>query len=248
MLQSPAFLYHWELGYENPTVEGKVIRLNHYENASRLSYFLWGTMPDGDLFTAAAGNKLGTQAEIEAQARRMLGDPKARETITAFAGSWLNLDQVASRPKDQMVYPEWQDDLKNAMDAEVKVVPHQRGVRGRRPLRQPADGDQLLRQRPAGVAVRRCGRHGHGDEADDAGRRPARGHPDPRRLPDRHRRRRRLAPGQARPPRLRALPVRRAAAAAGRRSAGHAGLGRAAPPASATRSTTRTPAPAPATC
>jgi hypothetical protein len=120
MLQSPAFLYHWELGYENPTVEGKVIRLNAYENASRLSYFLWGTMPDADLFAAAAGNKLGTQADVEAQARRMLADPKARETVTAFAGSWLNLDQVISRPKDQMVYPEWQDNLKNAMDAEVK--------------------------------------------------------------------------------------------------------------------------------
>ena len=99
MLQSPAFLYHWELGYENPTVEGKVIRLNGYENASRLSYFLWGSMPDADLFAAAAGNKLGTQAEIEAQARRMLGDPKARETVTAFAGSWLNLDQVIEPPE-----------------------------------------------------------------------------------------------------------------------------------------------------
>jgi hypothetical protein len=120
MLQSPAFLYHWELGYENPLIEGKVIRLNHFENASRLSYFLWGTMPDADLFTAAQGGKLGTQAEIEAQARRMLTDPRARETITAFAGSWLNLDQVISRPKDLMVYPEWQDNLKNAMDAEVR--------------------------------------------------------------------------------------------------------------------------------
>ena len=108
----------------------------------------------------------------------------------------------------------------------MQVVPHQRGVRGRRPLRQPADRDQLLRQRPAGRGVRRCRRHGHGDEADDARRGPARGHPDPRRLPDRHRRRRRLAPGQARPPRLRALPVRRAAAAAGRRASGQAGLGR----------------------
>ena len=42
-------------------------------------------MPDADLFAAAAGNKLGTQAEVEAQARRMLADPKARETVTAFA-------------------------------------------------------------------------------------------------------------------------------------------------------------------
>jgi hypothetical protein len=120
MLQSPAFLYHWELGYSAPIVEGKVIRLNPYETASRLSYFLWGSMPDADLFAAAAGNKLGTPAEIEAQARRMLGDARAKETVTTFAGAWINLDQITTRPKDQAVYPEWQDDLKNAMDAEVR--------------------------------------------------------------------------------------------------------------------------------
>jgi hypothetical protein len=121
MLQSPAFLYHWESGPAAPTVEGKVVRLGHYENASQLSYFLWGSMPDTELFKAAADKKLGTQQELEAQARRMLKDTKARDTVSEFVEQWLGLDQVAERPKDPMVYPEFKDDLKAAMTAEARA-------------------------------------------------------------------------------------------------------------------------------
>jgi hypothetical protein len=121
MLQSPAFLYHWELGYDAPKIEGSLVRLNGYETASRLSYFLWGSMPDANLFEAAAANKLGTQAEIEAQARRMLGDAKARDTVPAFIDELLNLDQIAERPKDPLVYPEYKDDLKAAMATEIRT-------------------------------------------------------------------------------------------------------------------------------
>jgi hypothetical protein len=119
MLQSPAFVYHWELGDNVPTVENGQVRLGQYELASRLSYFIWASMPDQTLFDAAASNKLGTPAELEAQAKRMLADPKARETVAGFADEWLNLDQVAERPKDPAIYPEWKDDLKAAMTAEL---------------------------------------------------------------------------------------------------------------------------------
>jgi hypothetical protein len=121
MLQAPAFLYHWELGSGAPVVEGQVVKLNHYEVASRLSYFVWGSMPDPVLFEAAAAGKLGTQAEIEAQARRLLGDARGKETVSAFAEEWLNLDQVAERPKDPTLYPEFKDDLKAAMTAEMRT-------------------------------------------------------------------------------------------------------------------------------
>jgi hypothetical protein len=120
MLQSPAFLYHWELGYGKPTVEAKVVKLGPYETASRLSYFIWGSMPDAMLFDAAAGNKLGTPAELQAQAKRMLMDAKARDTVVSFAEEWLNLDQIATRPKDPMFYPEYNDALKTAMAAELR--------------------------------------------------------------------------------------------------------------------------------
>jgi hypothetical protein len=120
MLQSPAFLYHWELGNGLPQVEGKVIRLTSYENASRLSYLIWGSMPDAMLFDAAKANQLTTPEQLTTQARRMLGDTRARDTVAAFAEEWLNLDQVAERPKDTMVYPEWTDAVKTAAAAEVR--------------------------------------------------------------------------------------------------------------------------------
>ena len=120
ILQSPSFVYHWELGNNAPTVEGSLVRLNPYETAARLSYFLWSSMPDQALFDAAAGNKLGTVAELEAQAKRMLADAKAHDTVAGFADEWLNLDQIADRPKDPAVYPEFKDDLKAAMTAEVR--------------------------------------------------------------------------------------------------------------------------------
>jgi len=120
MLQSPAFVYRRELGPVAPTMEGNVARLGPYELASRLSYFLWGSMPDKALFDAAAAGKLASDADVEAQARRMVADPKARDTVASFFGEWLNLDQVAERPKDTMLYPEFTDELKAAMMTETR--------------------------------------------------------------------------------------------------------------------------------
>jgi hypothetical protein len=121
MLQSAPFLYHWELGPSPATLEGKVVRLGPYEIASRLSYFMWRSMPDQALFDAAAQNKLATEADIEAQARRMITDPKAKDTITAFFLEWLSLEQVPDRPKDTTLYPQWNDALKAAMVAETQA-------------------------------------------------------------------------------------------------------------------------------
>jgi hypothetical protein len=120
MLQSPSFLYHAEKGAAPLAMEGKVVRLGSYENASRLSYFLWGSMPDTSLFDAAAGDHLGTAAELEAQAVRMLRDDRARDSVAAFVNDWLNLDQVSDRPKDPAAYPEYTDALKTAMVAESR--------------------------------------------------------------------------------------------------------------------------------
>jgi hypothetical protein len=121
LLQSPAFVYHWESGPAAPQLEGELVKLSHYENASQLSYFLLGSMPDADLFAAAAAGKLGTQAELEGQARRLLNSPRARETVAAFFEEWLSLDQVLDRPKNPMVYPQFKDDLKAAMLDEAKA-------------------------------------------------------------------------------------------------------------------------------
>jgi hypothetical protein len=121
MLQGPAFLYHAESPPGPVAREGALIRLGPYEVASRLSYFLWGSMPDKDLFAAAAANKLSTAAEVAAQARRLLADPRARDTVAAFFEDWLELDALAETPKDPKLYPQFNEELKTAMAAETRA-------------------------------------------------------------------------------------------------------------------------------
>jgi hypothetical protein len=81
-LMSPSFLQKAELSEATP--DGSYYALSSYEMASRLSYTLWGTMPDATLFTAAQQNKLTQPADILAQAQRMLMDPKARTKVAEF--------------------------------------------------------------------------------------------------------------------------------------------------------------------
>ncbi len=115
MLQSPAFLYHWEAPDVAPKLSGAAVQLAPYDVASRLSYFIWGTMPDKDLFDAAAAGKLATDADITAQAKRMLADAKAKDAATAFFREWLELDDIAPLPKDGKAYPDYNDALKGAL-------------------------------------------------------------------------------------------------------------------------------------
>jgi hypothetical protein len=94
MLQSPHFLYRVEVG-----------PLDGWALASRLSYFLWGTMPDDELFAEAEAGRLTTAAEVEAQARRMVDDPRTRETVRDFHDQWLRLTELDQLEKDPTVYP-----------------------------------------------------------------------------------------------------------------------------------------------
>src|SRR5262249_39015350 len=116
VLQSPGFLYRWELGPQLATMEGSVAKLSAYEIASRRSYFIWRSMPDQALFDAAAAGQLGTDSEISAQAQRLLGDARARGSIASFFADWLRMSQSAieGRDKDPGLYPEFQADLKAA--------------------------------------------------------------------------------------------------------------------------------------
>jgi hypothetical protein len=115
ILQSPAFLYHWESPYEAPKLDGGLVQLGPYDVASRLSYFIWGSMPDQALFDAAAAGKLSADADIAQQARRMLADDKAKDAATAFFREWLEIDQLAPLPKDAKTYPDYNDELKAAL-------------------------------------------------------------------------------------------------------------------------------------
>lgn len=90
VLSSPNFLYHLEFGSDQPLPNG-VVPLTSYEIAARLSFFLWRSAPDLELLNAAAANQLQTPEQIEAQARRMLQDPRAKDAVGRFHLEWLKL-------------------------------------------------------------------------------------------------------------------------------------------------------------
>jgi hypothetical protein len=99
MLQSPQFLYRVE-ATQAATPETGAVALGGYEIASRLSYFLWNSMPDEQLFAAAESQQLAVPEQIEAQARRMLESPKARAMVKDFYRQWLNLDRFDGLARD----------------------------------------------------------------------------------------------------------------------------------------------------
>jgi mono/diheme cytochrome c family protein len=120
MLVSPHFLFRIERD-PDPTDPSKVHRISDLELASRLSYFLWSSMPDDELLKLAEAGKLRAPAVLDAQVTRMLADERSAALAENFAGQWLetrNLDMV--RPDPQR-FPEWGPDLRDAMKAETRM-------------------------------------------------------------------------------------------------------------------------------
>jgi hypothetical protein len=117
MLQSPAFLYHWESPQSPRTLEAGAVKLDAYDVASRLSYFIWGSLPDRALFDAAAAGRLATAEDVAAQAQRMLQDEKAQDTVTTFFAELLELDELGELPKDSTSYPDYTPAVGEALKA-----------------------------------------------------------------------------------------------------------------------------------
>jgi mono/diheme cytochrome c family protein len=130
ILTSPYFLFRVELDAEpkNP----KVIRtINEFELATRLSYFLWSSMPDEELLGQAGQGTL--RKNLEAQVRRMLKDPKARTLVDNFAGQWLLTRNLKSAAPDPGLFPAFDDKLRAAMQKETElffesIVKEDRGI------------------------------------------------------------------------------------------------------------------------
>lgn len=123
MLQSPHFLYRSEMG-AGPPQEG-LQRLGAHEFASRMSYFLWGSMPDEELMEAAAKGDLFTPKGLEAQALRLLNDPRARSTTTAFHRQWLGIERFARKQKDEAIYPGYSASIAASLEREfARLVEH----------------------------------------------------------------------------------------------------------------------------
>jgi len=109
LLQSPRMLYRVEDTVLDAS-NGQLVALDGYEMASRLSYFLWGTMPDDTLFEAAASGALETPEGLAEQATRMLDDPRAEGVVELFFEEWMSLSELDHVEKDLSVYPDWTDD------------------------------------------------------------------------------------------------------------------------------------------
>ena len=108
-------------------------RLNDYELASRLSYFLWSSMPDDRLFDLASRGELQDPATLVSEAKRMLQDPKANALVDNFAGQWLQLRDVERLTPDPGRFPTYTKDLGIAMRQETeeffrRVVRHDRSI------------------------------------------------------------------------------------------------------------------------
>jgi hypothetical protein len=115
ILVSPNFLYR----VEDLKPSTQPYEIGHYEMAVRLSYFLWSSMPDDELFTLAENRKLGDPTVIEQQVARMLKDPKARELGESFAAQWLQTDNLKTGGgPDAGYFPGYTDALRDSMCAE----------------------------------------------------------------------------------------------------------------------------------
>src|SRR5205823_2519317 len=112
VLVSPNFLFRVETEPESSAGNDMI---GPYELASRLSYFLWSSMPDEELFSLAANGKLQDPAVLAAQAKRMLKDPKARALADSFATQWLTLRKLSNVSPDPFRYPMFDDSLREAM-------------------------------------------------------------------------------------------------------------------------------------
>src|SRR5262249_29544980 len=121
ILASPKFLYRMEAEPANVKVN-EPYRISDLELASRLSFFLWSTGPDDELLTVARQGRLKEPATLERQVRRMLKDPRAEALSVNFAGQWLNLRGMQSVGPLPMLFPDFDDPLRQAMRREVELL------------------------------------------------------------------------------------------------------------------------------
>ncbi len=113
-LSSPNFLFRPEFGTGAVTAVGSKAA-SQWELAGRLASLIWASVPDEELLDAAAANQLMTKAQVEAQARRMLEDPRAKPAIADFLTQWFGLQRISTTGKDSGTYPEYDEVLRDSM-------------------------------------------------------------------------------------------------------------------------------------
>jgi len=120
VLVSPNFLYRIERD-QPADAKATTVPVSDYELASRLSYFLWSSMPDAELLRVASEHKLREPAVLEAQVHRMLSDDKAQALVDNFAGQWLQFRNVDVVRPDNQKFPDFDDSLRHSMRRESEL-------------------------------------------------------------------------------------------------------------------------------
>jgi hypothetical protein len=121
ILADPEFIFRFE-----PPPAGvapkTAYRISDTELASRLSFFLWSSIPDEELLKLAIDGKLHQPAVLERQTRRMLADPKSRSLVTNFANQWLFLRELKNANPDVTIFPDFDDNLRQAFQRETEML------------------------------------------------------------------------------------------------------------------------------
>jgi hypothetical protein len=121
ILASPEFVFRFEHESER-AVPGEPYRIDDLELASRLSFFLWSSIPDDELLDLASQNKLREQSVLRRQVRRMLADPRSDQLIENFAGQWLYLRNLEVKGGAVEEFPDFDDNLREAFRTETELL------------------------------------------------------------------------------------------------------------------------------
>jgi mono/diheme cytochrome c family protein len=139
LLVSPQFLFRIERDPAQLTADG-VYEINDLELASRLSFFLWSSIPDDELLDIAAEGRLRAPGVLDAQVRRMLADPRAAALARNFGGQWLHIRNLGAVDPDASAYPEFDDNLREAFERETELFIESQ-LRDDRPLTELLTAD-----------------------------------------------------------------------------------------------------------
>ena len=118
LLVSPEFLFRIE---RDPKTSASVYRLSDFELASRLSFFLWSSIPDDELLALAEQGRLSNATVLQQQVNRLLADPRSEAFVKNFGGQWLHLRNLETSKPDPDVYPSYDDNLKLAFERETEL-------------------------------------------------------------------------------------------------------------------------------
>lgn len=120
ILADPEFLFRIERDPAN-LAPGAIYRLSDAELASRLSFFLWSSIPDDELLNLAARNQLRAPGVLEQQVRRMLADDRAKTLVNNFASQWLGLPRLIGAAPDPDAFPDFDENLRTAFQRETEL-------------------------------------------------------------------------------------------------------------------------------